>query len=119
MFKETGIIVIDIETIPGDNMPDLDDFTAPSNYKDPVKIKNYKIEKANESYLKQGLKSYKGKILCIGFKVNDNAVHCIHDADEKKMLETFTEVLKSYNGLKFIGHNVTFDLGFLFHRALH
>ena len=59
-----------------------------------------------------------GRILCIGYAVNDEATEVLYeDGDEKKMLEKFWELAKDAN--LFIGHNVIdFDMRFIYQRSI-
>lgn len=59
-----------------------------------------------------------GRILCIGYALNDNPVDVLYEnGDEKVMLEKFWELAK--NADLFVGHNVMdFDLRFIFQRSV-
>ena len=63
-------IFIDIETIPSETMPSLDDLQAPANYKDEAKIKAWKEANQVEAWKKQALNSMQGRIICIGWSWN-------------------------------------------------
>ena len=112
-------ITIDIETFSGWNKPSLDDIEAPSNYKDPDKIKAYKEENLDKIWRKQALNSLKGQIICIGYALNDGDVEVLFDEDEKKLLMQFNDVISKYPYGILIGHNLLrFDIPWLYHRSI-
>ena len=111
-------IFIDIETIPSEVKPSLDEIKAPANYKDEAKILAYKIDNQEEEWKKQALLSHAGRIICIGYALNDDPAQII-SGSEREITLKFSEILsENKNKMKyFIGHNIrAFDLKFLQHR---
>jgi predicted PolB exonuclease-like 3'-5' exonuclease len=110
-------LYIDIETIPSDRMPDVSDIEAPSNYKDQLKIKAYKEDKQFDEWKKEALVSHKGRILCIGYALNDEPVQILTGTEEEIMFG-FDAIYGSQ--FKYIvGHNVaSFDLKWIYQRAI-
>jgi predicted PolB exonuclease-like 3'-5' exonuclease len=148
--KTSAKIHLDIETIPStDQCPviDVSDYYIPTmehvpphkSLKDVDKIKKYKDEKLasmiadvyvkmakdkakiESEWRKESLCSYKGRILCISWGINDEPLQCIDSiGGEKEMLNTLLENIADYYVPSFVGVNVKqFDLPFIFHRALH
>lgn len=119
-------IFIDIETIPGEEMPSLDDIQAPANYKDEAKIKAYKEANQIEIYKKQALDSMKGRIICIGYSSQyESGYLCQRDGeDEGIILNGFGNIIKNISykirsPLMFVGWNIsTFDLPWLWRKAI-
>ena len=121
-------LFIDIETIQSFKVADINNFTAPANYKDAEKIEAYKLEAQKEELQKTPLKSLRGHILCIGFAENDEDVKCVFgnteylNADniefyERTLLERFANKIKSSYD-KIAGHYIKqFDIPFILHRA--
>ena len=83
----------------------------------------------DEALAKTGLNGAYGEVFCIGFAINDADIQIVHHDDEKALLEEFqnslnAEILRddTANGWTsdlhiFIGHNVEFDLRFIWQRA--
>jgi predicted PolB exonuclease-like 3'-5' exonuclease len=104
-------LFLDIETLP-----------APEEYRQTLKRmydkKNKKDDDFQEYFLKTSFDGAYGRILCIGYAVDDDEVKVLYNEnDEKKTLEQFWN-LAQYADL-FIGHNVMdFDLRFIFQRSI-
>jgi len=143
-------ITFDLETIPesdsfefeyNESCPKMDDVPKHGSLKDETKIKEYKSKKlasmidefeskknnallkAKEEHHKTGLVSYKGRILCLCYAINDEEVRSLvsdgSKESEKKLLEDFYDAIKDYKSHTFIGHNIKeFDSIFIVHRAL-
>ncbi|SMP42419.1 hypothetical protein SAMN06295888_10282 [Desulfonatronum zhilinae] len=117
-------IFIDLETLPGESRPDPSEIQAPANYKDPAKIAAYQLEKVEEAYRRQALDSMTGRILTIGYAIDD--------ADPVALtvgmtVETETEALERLEDvidplprpIVWAGHNVrAFDLQWLWRRSI-
>lgn len=131
------LVYLDIETLPE---KDTFEYEKPPFYmvgehgslKDPDKIKEWKDKKYKElcdkakedaeaEWRKESLKTFKGRILCIAYQIDDSEVKCVDfTKGEKEMLLQFYEDIKPYSVVRFVGANLEeFDLLFLFHRALH
>ncbi len=110
------ILFLDLETFSGDK-PSLDSIKAPSNYKDPDKIKAYKEENLDAIWRKQALNSLKGKIIAIGYAFNDEPAEVMFSEDEEFLLMEFDELITDPYS-KLCGHNILrFDIPFLLHRC--
>ena len=135
-------VYIDVETIPSQqdwyraelaHEAENAEYRAPSNWKDPEKIaaevKRKKAEalaEVNEQWLKSALDGAYGEIVVICTKTNGHtrAMFQSEDTDERRLLETFCDWVETQltrEGLHrrkphFIGHNVQFDLKFLWKR---
>ena len=114
-------LFIDIETLPSEVMPSPDEITPPSNYKDPAKIRAYQESKVEECYRKQSLDSMKGRILCIGWAVDDEEPQCVYspDADEDVILATFHRCIEHHPSVEWVGHAIKhFDLLWLCRKSI-
>ena len=120
-------VFIDIETLPTGDYPSLDEIQAPSNYKDPVKINAYKVANQEEKYRKRAVNSLSGRILCIGYAIEDAPALCIYSRDsEREVLERFNDIIAeivhgytSPPNLAFIAHNGNmFDFKWIAQRAI-
>lgn len=104
-------LFLDIETLP-----------ASEEYHQTLKMmqakKGRKDGDFDEYLLKTSFDGAYGRILCIGYAVDDEPTEILYNKnDEKKTLEQFWD-LAQYADL-FIGHNVMdFDLRFIFQRSI-
>lgn len=58
-----------------------------------------------------------GRILCIGYALDDNETQVLYNTDEKAMLKEFWQIAK--NATLFVGHNAfDFDLPFIWQRSI-
>ena len=114
-------LFVDIETLPGPTMPNLDDIAAPKNYKNAEKILAYKEDNQEKLWKKEALLSHKGRILCIGYAINDEPVQCLYDgwSDEEALMKKFNTALSSiHDNVDWIGKSTQFDCMFLYQRAV-
>lgn len=120
-------LFIDIETIPdqreGAAQAATSRIQAPSNYKDPDKIKAYVAEKGAEAWRKTSLDGSYGQVYCIGVALDDEPAGVFVAEDyspeaEAALLEEFWESLPiPKTRVTWVGHNVLgFDLPFLWKR---
>jgi 3'-5' exonuclease len=117
-------IFIDIETLPGESRPDPETLIPPGNYKSPETIAKWRAENADKVYRAQALDSMAGRILCIGYAIDDTepvaltvGLNCQTEAEALEKLEESIDPL----GLPvtWAGHNVrNFDLQWLWRKAL-
>lgn len=123
-MKYPSTIFIDIETVPGPNVPSPDNIKAPANYKDPDKIRAYQESKVEESYQKQALDSMQGRILAIGFAIDDNPAKVFIQgreaiANEEQLLRRFEYEIENISPVTWVGHNIkSFDLQWLWRKAI-
>ena len=130
-------IFLDIETIP--EQPEDEaraviakTITAPAQMKDPKTIKAWhdgegkysgvKNALIEEKYRKSALDGGLGQICSIAYKSAESNIGFSECHDNEKVLieqsfESIHESLKSRPPF-FVGHNIEFDLRFLFHRAV-
>ena len=119
-------VFIDIETIPGPVPPSPESIQAPANYKDPEKIKAYCENAVQDEWRKESMLSHRGRVLCIGWAVDDEEVHSVLiGGDERDLFTVFWASLshdlprESVRSLTWVGFNLkTFDLNWLRHRAV-
>lgn len=126
------MLIIDIETYRNLNRPDflkykLGDVSAPSNYKDPEKIAQYKAEQSAKLLGKAALSPLTGKIILIGMKKDDepfnylglsSTSHGINNPDEKAMLQIFWDILFNNADIIYTYNGKEFDFPFIFARSL-
>lgn len=120
-------LFIDIETIRCQR-EDLNNelalrVQAPSTYKDPEKIQAYRAAKMDTVIDQTALDGTFGEIVCIGFALDNESVQTLTrrpGKSEADILVTFMELV--YNNTNFrthplwVGHNVMFDIRFLWQR---
>jgi 3'-5' exonuclease len=128
-------IFIDIETIPDQTAEALErirlGITAPGQYKKPESIAEWLRENADSEaenqWRRTALDGGQGEIVAIGFGFEDEPVEVLHRnlrEPESGLLKAFaarvrqemTDNNESAYGVRFIGHNVGFDLRFLYQR---
>lgn len=107
-------LFLDIETIPA---PDDKHETLKFLHKKALN-KNKKEKKDFEQYLVEtSFNGAFGRILCIGYAINDEPTEILYDENEKEMLKKFWEIAKDAD--LFIGHNILdFDLRFIYQRSV-
>jgi hypothetical protein len=117
-----NIVFLDIESIPGPELPKLEDIQAPANYSKPESILKYQQEHQVELYKKQALNSMQGRIICIGWSFD--GVTKIEAAESEILtLSAFSfEMMKLHDKIReplhFVGWNVPFDLTWLFRKSI-
>lgn len=118
-----NILFVDIECVPSNALPPIENFKAPANYKDAEKIREYRENAQFEAYKKQALNSMQGQIVCIGYGYMGE-VDTITLSPEKDCLDLFYFRLKEIvDAIRetptFIGWNIaTFDLPWLWRKAI-
>ena len=123
-------IYLDIETVPDQREGALDAAKArvkvPANYKNVDTIAKYIDEHAEEEHHRTALNGGYGEIFCVSLAAQDEEVVTVERFDpwdaegsERSVLERLNKLVptllhnrRSY----YIGHNIQFDLRFLFHR---
>ncbi|MBN2069590.1 MAG: ribonuclease H-like domain-containing protein [Opitutales bacterium] len=116
-------IIFDIETgpLPRTEIAQFEpEFEAPSNWKDPHKIKECIQSKQAEWYEKCALSATTGKVLAIGWMYPDEEPQVLCSGDEATDIRTFWDLI-TYHGAvvsKLVGFNSnSFDLPFLARRS--
>lgn len=109
----TQKLFLDIETLPA-----LEDEHETLKKLHAKKSATGKQEKFDEYLSKTALDGTFGRILCIGYAVDDDEVDVLHNEEnEAETLRQFWELAK--NSDMFIGHNVMdFDLRFIYQRSI-
>lgn len=134
--QTNATIYVDCETLAETDTfeykePTIFDVGENGTLKDPVKIAEWKekklselkeksLKEAKEKHHDTGLVSYKGRIFCICYAINEDdpiVIDCLNG--EKEMLLSFYEEIKQYRTLNFVGVNLAFDLSYLLHRSFH
>lgn len=104
-----GILAFDIETVVSDEGRTLVEgapVSAPSNYKDQVKIDAYIEEKRKELLEKAALYWWTGKIVCISaWDVDTNKEWAMVSDNEPELLRSFFGFLSEYPTHRLIGKN--------------
>ena len=120
-------VFIDIETIPGPEKPKKSEVSPPGNMKKAETIAKWFAEKGEtareELWKKQALESLKGRVICIGFAVEDNPVEALCWENEEEMLKGFWSMVQEQNRfgdpVRWVGfNNRSFDMNWLYHRAV-
>ncbi len=117
------MLFFDIETEANkDALKYLETPTAPSNWKDPDKIKAYIEEKQQEQIERAALDADFGKIVAIGVKIDDSDTLSMvigngYDATERDLIQDFWNVYGGNHGQS-CGYNIIgFDLPYLMRRS--
>lgn len=81
------------------------------------------IDQAKEKWLKTSFDGARGQIVCIGYAFGNDEVKVLSTAEhsEKQMLEEFWHSINENTmsrPRRFIAHNTSFDLPFLWHRSV-
>lgn len=128
-------LYLDIETVPCDDPAIIAEIastiTPPGNYKKPETIAAWEMgEKkraVEEAVNRTSFDGGYGKIICIGYAVNDNPAGVIvvrRDYDEASLIADWFESLddnwqtQGSPSLTFVGHNIPWDLRMLYQRAV-
>lgn len=124
-----NFLYLDIETLPCEDEALKAEIAAgilpPGNYKKPETIAEWeKTEKPKlieEAMSKTGLDGGFGKVLCIGWAIDDGPVRVAHEEEERlllqKVLADWAEILDRIPTV--VGHNIAgFDLRFLWQRCV-
>lgn len=81
-------------------------------------------EVAEDKYRRTALNGGYGEVCVIGLAVDDGEPEAITDEDEAEILVKFNQLITRIKydvprpNIRFIGHNVEFDIRFLFHRFI-
>lgn len=130
-------LFLDIETIPPSGGGHFERIKAgikpPAGYKKPESIAEWMAENAdrcaNEELAKLGLNGLYGEVCVIGFAVGDGPVDTARTEDgaEADLIRFAFDTITAQSvsdksgyehGLQVVGHNIEFDIRFLFHRAV-
>jgi predicted PolB exonuclease-like 3'-5' exonuclease len=122
-------LYLDIETIPCEDEALKAEIAAgitpPGNYKKPETIAEWeKTEKpklVEEALQRSGLDGGFGRVLCIGWAIDDSPVEVVCLGPERELLQTFLNEIGDTAGKMptIVGHNIAgFDLRFLWQRCV-
>lgn len=117
-------IYLDIETLPSDAAWIREEIAStihpPGNYKKAETIATWeRFEKpklVEEALARTGLDGGYGRVCCIGWAHEDGPVHVEHGDNEAGLLSTLKSAIASCVAPTFVGHNINFDIRFLFQR---
>lgn len=117
-------LYLDIETLPTDREDIIAEIeagiSAPGQYKKPEAIAEWLAENkesaAREAIHKTGLDGGFGRVCVIGYALDDGNVATYY-GDEREIIYDFFDHIDDGRRLKVIGHNVGFDIRFLWQRA--
>lgn len=118
-------LYIDIETVPTDDPQLIADIeasvTPPKNYSKPETIAKWNAEDkpalVAEAIHRTSLDGGLGKVVCIGFACDDRPALVDSEADERRLINGFFALIW-YDVTTVIGHNLQWDLRFLYQRAV-
>lgn len=111
-------LYFDIETIRSEQAPSKDEIKVPGNYSKPETIEKYIQENLELEWNKTALNSLKGRIFCIGYAIDDEPTKMITGTEEE-IIKEFEKIVMENVWMDWIGHNIlTFDLPFIYHRAI-
>lgn len=119
-------IYLDIETLPSDADWVREEISksivCPGNYSKPESIAAWEDEKkpalVEEALQKTGLDGGYGRVCCVGYAVEDGPVIVDIGAEEGPLLAIVKEALESTSMPVVVGHNISFDIRFLFQRCV-
>lgn len=130
-------IYLDIETIPTTD-PELVEFLGakvapPKNYKKPEAIAKWWEEEGiaarEEAVGKTAFDGTYGRVICAAYAVDGKEADVLHPDDERMLLDLFMHALtcaatmeyhggRGESGVLWVGHNLQFDLRFLWQRCV-
>lgn len=116
-------ITFDIETGPlsrADIAELMPTFEAPSNWKDPEKIRAFIVKKEADWYQQAALSATTGRVLAIGYIEDGGGFKALASGDEQADIAAFWNLVSHYGSVtnKLIGFNSnSFDLPFLIRRS--
>lgn len=123
-------LYLDIETVGHDDPATRAEAAAsispPKTMSKPETIAKWEAEEKPalvEDAIKKGaFDGALGRVVCIGYAVNDDAVQTVADAQELHLLgnafQAIDETMKGMQTVRVIGHNVAWDVRFLWQRAV-
>lgn len=123
-------IFLDIETVPCDDPAIIAEIastiTPPGNYKKAETIaaweQHEKPRIVEEVVSRTSFDGGYGRIICVGFAVNDNSAGVLTLGDEKQLITSFfihVEAMHQESPITaIVGHNIAWDLRMLFQRAV-
>lgn len=94
---------------------------ALQKYKNEITQREAIVE---ETWRKTALSGDQGEIICIAWAIEDKEPHVVYrnlGSSETRLLESFFDLLSNQLNKRhpsWVGHNVLFDLRFIFHRAV-
>jgi len=119
-------LYLDLECIPNLDAAAIaeiaDSITAPGNYKKEDSIKEWLSENrqrmVDEQVHKACFDGATGKIICIGWAWENDPVKC-NTGDEKQLIEIlFDDISASKVPVTVVGHNVGWDVRYIWQRAV-
>lgn len=131
-MRRATTIYIDVESVPdqSEGAPEraLSLLKVPGNYSKPETIAKWLQENGEKAWRDTALNGAYGEAIIIGYALDDGApqaLYRLHDdpggpAREAELLQEFWEIVRSLTvaALTWVGHNVLWDLKFLYHRSM-
>lgn len=113
-------LFLDIETVSQNEKPPLDSIKVPANYKKTETIAEYQKEHQDEAWRRQALDSMQGRIICIGWAIDDEPIGILSSLNECDLILEFSTIISLFKETpNFIGWNIqTFDLPWLWRKAI-
>lgn len=122
-------VYIDLETLGTDDPTVIAEIAAtinaPGQYKKPESIANWEATEkprvVEEAVNRTSFDACYGRVICAGIAVEKGYIFTFYEGDERQIIsDLFTSIDSGFDlrgDATFVGHNVTFDLRFLFQRA--
>lgn len=119
-------LYLDIETIPCNDAELVAEIaasiTAPKTMSKPETIAKWEAEEkpglVKEAVSKTAFDGGLGRVVCIGYALDEGAIQTRHVGSEWKVLNDFFGETNHLEGLQVVGHNVGWDIRFLWQRAV-
>lgn len=120
-----SVLVLDIETVGTEDESVIAEIakgvTPPKNYTKADTIAKWEAEDkptlVADAVAKTSFDGGLGRIICIGFASSDNEVNTLSGI-ERDMLKDFFSLTTTFLADTVVGHNVTWDLRFLYQRSV-
>ena len=116
---------IDIETLPPEEMPPIEDVPIPGNLKKPETIAEYQKANQEKAWRDMALSSISGRVCCVSWAVGNAPAVCrgIWEKSEVEILDELNSVVQDLaideRKVHWAGFNLqSFDLNWLWHRAI-
>lgn len=119
-------LFLDIETIGSDDPAVAKELeatiTPPRTMTRAETIEKWKVEDrpalVAEAVKKTAFDGAWGRIICVGYAIDEGPVRTKHEGIEKQILVDLFHATSHLDGAQVVGHNVTWDIRFLWQRAV-
>jgi 3'-5' exonuclease len=118
-----NILFVDIECVPSNALPPIENFKAPANYKDAAKIMEFRENAQFDAYKRQALNSMQGQIICVGYGYMGEVLVITAPTEKECLVALCARIKEIVDDIResptFIGWNIaTFDLPWLWRKAI-